>query len=98
MHSAIYRAGKEYGRLSKTDIKQHRGKFDYLRKKVGHLIGASESTDWKSVLKRAKKKVSKRAEASAAKNAELKAKKKTRLAVLAEELGLLEEHRGWRQC
>ena len=92
VHSAIYRAGKEYGRLSKTDIKQ------YLRKKVGHLIGASESTDWKSVLKRAKKKVLKRAEASAAKNAELKAKKKTRLAVLAEELGLLEEHRGWRQC
>jgi hypothetical protein len=35
---------------------------------------------------------------AAAKNAELKAKKKTRLAVLAEELGLLEEHRGWRQC
>jgi hypothetical protein len=98
VHSAIYRAGKEYGRLSKTDTKQYRGKFDYLRKKVGHLIGASESTDWKSALKRAKKKVLKRAEASAAKNAELKAKKKTRLAVLAEELGLLEEHRGWRQC
>jgi hypothetical protein len=34
VHSAIYRAGKEYGRLSKTDIKQYRGSLIIYAKKL----------------------------------------------------------------
>jgi hypothetical protein len=34
VHSAIYRAGKEYGRLSKTDIKQYRESLIIYAKKL----------------------------------------------------------------